>query len=515
MQIEQLFYIIYYSLRLKFREFVNFKYRYNLYRKGLPLVLEETIPSKGLFNANTFTFLNQSVKFNEKIDWEYSDRGKLWANHLLYFDYLLESGMTKENGTALIYLFIDGLPQNKMAIQSYSLSVRGINWIKFVSKHNITRKTLDRYLFCQYRILMDHIALDRKGNHLLENGFSMLFGAYYFKGYELFNEAKIILTKELWEQILPDGGHFQLSPMYHQILLNRVLDSYNLMKNNDVFHDAKLKDLFKTTAQKMLAWLKEMTYENGQVPCLNDSAFDIAPTSEELFDYALRLGIKPIEIELKQSGYRRFKIGKMEGVIDIGNIGPDYQTTHSHSDTFNFELLFDKKPFIVDTGVSTYSSNNIRVKERSTFSHNTVRYNHIDQSEVIGSFRVGRRAKTKIITDEKFHIVASHDGYKKWKVSHQRGFKINENELLIFDTLESDDEDLQKSSAFIHFHPFCSEPEINENTVSIGEWDITFEGQNDIRVLDYKFALGFNKTLPAKMLEISFGAELLTRITHQ
>ena len=87
--------------------------------------------------------------------------------------------------------------------------------------------------------------------------------------------------------------------------------------------------------------------------------------------------------------------------------------------------------------------------------------------------------------------------------------------MLIFDTLESDDEDLQKSSAFIHFHPFCSEPEINENTVSIGEWDITFEGQNDIRVLDYKFALGFNKTLPAKMLEISFGAELLTRITHQ
>ncbi len=509
---EQLLHLVYFFLRGKFRDFVNFKYRYNLYRKGLPLTFEEYIPTKGLYHANTFTFLNQSVKFNEKIDWEYADKGKLWTNHLLYFDYLLEENMSKERGTALIYLLIDKLPQTKIAIESYSLSVRGMNWVKFISKHNITRKTLDRYLYCQYRILLDNIAYDRMGNHLLENGFSMLFGAYYFKGFELFNEAKIILTKELWEQILADGAHFQLSPMYHQIMLNRVLDCYNLMKNNDVFHDAKLKDLLKTSAQKMLAWLKEMTYENGEVPCLNDSAYDIAPSSSELFAYAERLGIKPIELPLKQSGYRRFKIGKIEGVIDVGNIGPDYQTTHSHSDTFNFELLIDKKPFIVDTGVSTYSSNNIRLKERATFSHNTVRYNNIDQSEVWGSFRVGRRAKTTIHTDEKYHIIASHNGYKKWKVIHQREFKINENELIVLDAILSEEDEIGKSSAFIHFHPFCPEPEINESCVHVGEWELCFEGELDIRILDYKFALGFNKTLPAKMLEISFQKELKTVI---
>lgn len=512
---EQLYYTVYYSLREKFRDFVNFKYRYNLYRKGLPLNFEEYIPINGQYNANTFTFLNQSVKFNEIIDWEYPDKGKLWTNHLLYFDYLLDEKMTKERGSALIYLLNDKLPSSKIAIQPYSISVRGINWIKFISKHQITRKTIDRYLYCQYRILLDNLAYDRLGNHLLENGFSMLFGAYYFKGFELFNEAKIVLTKELWEQILPDGGHYQLSPMYHQIMLNRVLDCYNLMKNNDVFHDAKLKDLLRTTAQKMLGWLEQMTYQNGDVPCMNDSAYGIAPTSAELFAYAERLGVKKLEVKLKESGYRKLKTEYLEAVVDVGKIGPDYQTTHAHSDTFNFELHYKGEPFMVETGVSTYSSNNIRLKERSTFSHNTVRYNNIEQTEVIGSFYVGRRAKTKIVKDEPKNIIATHDGYKKWKVLHQREFNISDSQFQIDDTMIHDFDEIGKSSAFFHFHPNQPEPKMEGDVVSIGDCMIYFEGADDIKILDYKFALGFNKSQSAKMLEVTFENLLKTSIVFK
>ena len=40
--------------------------------------------------------------------------------------------------------------------------------------------------------------------------------------------------------------------------------------------------------------------------------------------------------------------------IDVGNIGPDYQPAHAHSDTFNFELIKGDNPIFVDTGISTY-----------------------------------------------------------------------------------------------------------------------------------------------------------------
>lgn len=509
---EQLFYQFYYALRNQLRAFFNYKYLFNLYRKGLPLKFDEFIPAQKSYDANKFTFLNQSVRFSDKIDWEYADKGKLWTNHLSYFDYLLQEDMSKARGSALMYLMIDHLPKSTIAKTPYSLSVRGINWIKFISKHEIARKTVDRYLYCQYRILMDNIAYDRMGNHLLENGFSMLFGAYYFKGYELFNEAKILLIKELYEQILADGAHFQLSPMYHQIMLNRILDCYNLMKNNDVYHDAKLKDLLKVSAQKMLGWLRNMTYSNGHVPCLNDSTYNVAPTSQQLFDYAKRLEIKEIAVPLSASGYRKINSGKMEGIIDVGNIGPYYQTTHAHADTFNFELLYEGVPFIVDTGVSTYSSNNIRQKERSTFSHNTVRVAGIEQSEMHGSFRVGRRAKANILIDEPDHIVAEHDGYQKWGIVHQRSFRIEGESLTIEDELTHDLESLPKSSAFIHFHPKCEITNVGTGTVEIGKWIIKIKGHIDIKVLDYNFAEGFNITTKAKMLQIDFLENLSTSI---
>ena len=47
-----------------------------------------------------------------------------------------------------------------------------------------------------------------------------------------YKKAVEILREELEEQILNDGGHFELSPMYHQIMLFRVLDCINLIENN-------------------------------------------------------------------------------------------------------------------------------------------------------------------------------------------------------------------------------------------------------------------------------------------
>jgi len=514
-KLEQLYFKAYYTARDRFRKFVNYKHNFTLYRKGVALKLEECVPVKTSYEANKFTFLNQSVKFSDKIDWEFQDKGTLWAHHLNYFEYLLQDDMSKARGSALMYLLIDHLPKSHVALSPYSISVRGINWIKFISKHGITRKTVDRYLFCQYRILMDTAAHDRMGHHLLENAFSMLFGAYYFKGFELFAEAKIILTRELYEQILPDGGHFQLSPMYHQLMLLGILDSYNVMKNNAVFEDETLIELLKVSAERMLGWLEKITYSNGRIPCLNDSVYDVAPSTSELIAYAKRLEISARPVELKESGYRVFRKGKMEGIIDIGNVGPDYQTMHAHSDTFNFELMYDKKPLIVDTGISTFISNNIRGRERSNFSHNTVRLENINQSEVHDSFKVGRRAKVTIDLDEQDHYIAGHDGYKKHEIMHQREFKVLDDQLLIRDEMVTSLNDIGSVYSFLHFHPDCTIHKIEANGLLVDDWEIIFEGRVDIKVFDYNYALGFNRTRRAKMLQVAFDGELDTKFVRR
>ena len=45
-----------------------------------------------------------------------------------------------------------------------------------------------------------------------------------------YDQASSVLEKELHEQILIDGGHFELSPMYHQHILKRMLDTIRLVE---------------------------------------------------------------------------------------------------------------------------------------------------------------------------------------------------------------------------------------------------------------------------------------------
>ena len=47
----------------------------------------------------------------------------------------------------------------------------------------------------------------------------------------MYDKASCLLYKELDEQILPDGSHYEQSPMYHCILLDRLLDCYNASIN--------------------------------------------------------------------------------------------------------------------------------------------------------------------------------------------------------------------------------------------------------------------------------------------
>lgn len=513
LKLKQIAFRLFYAFRAKYRSFVNFKYKFNLYRKGKPLNFTEIIPNGESYKSNSFKFLNKSVTFSDGIDWDYMENGKLWAYNLNYFDFLNQKEMSSEIGQALIYLFIDQIRDLKNANEPYPISLRGINWVKFLSLHQIEKKSIDLYLYSQYRILLDKLEYHLLGNHLLENGFSLLFGGYYFNGNELYQKGKEIVSIELREQILGDGAHFELSPMYHKIILHRLLDTYNLCKNNrDVYEDLVFEEFLLATAEKMLGWLEEVTFSNGTTPRVNDSTEGISATSEELFEYAKRLNINWKKSELKDSGYRMFRDSEVELFVDYGEIGPSYIPGHAHSDTFNFLLNCQGKPVIVDPGISTYDVGFRRQRERSTSSHNTVRYDKIDQSEVWGGFRVGRRAKAVITDESNNSITGYHDGYKRYGIYHQRKIEFKTKTIFIEDNMVSKGKLASKSSSYYHFHPSIG-VELIDNQVKVDGCEIEFEGAQSIRIKEYTYAYGYNKTENANMIEVIFKEQLKTKIT--
>ena len=511
----QLYYQLYYRVKKRGRRVLRMEYPLQLEREGFPLLFLSFIAKEVSYDKGTFFFLNRSHSFGGdagRIDWEFSEYGKLWSYNLNYFDLLLQPGVTEETGIALIESFLAALRLESVGLEPYPTSLRGINWIKFLSQCDLQRSDINGSLYAHYTILEHSLEYHLLGNHLLENAFSLLFGAFYFKEQRWFERSSALLARELDEQILGDGAHFELSPMYHQILLDRLLDCINLLKHNSLFSgQAELQTLFAEKAIAMLAWLKAMTFSNGSIPHLNDSTDGIAPTSTHLFVYADRLGIESARLKavcLKESGYRKFTTSRYQCVVDVGAIGPLYIPGHAHADTLNFVLNVDGKPLLVDTAISTYEKNSRRDEERSTKAHNSVVVNGRNSSDVWGGFRVGERSVATILVDNERLVSAQHDGYRGVGVIHRREWEFHDRRMVITDRVTGQTKSVE---AYLHFDHTIN-LSLSGQSIFTESADIVFEGAERIEIQRYMQALGFNRTVEAACAVVTFSTVLNTTI---
>lgn len=506
LRFKQIVYRILYIVR---NRFVNKEYNKQLKSNVEPIQWSNTIEKFISYSGNLeFCFLNIRYKFEGTIDWNYNEYGKLWTYNLNYFDFLNQSGIEQSEAFLLMKDYVERLDELKDGLEPYPTSLRCINWIKYLSKKNIQDEAINTSLYNQYIRLLDNLEYHILGNHLLENGLSLLFGAYYFKDEALYLKAKNIIEKELEEQILQDGAHFELSPMYHQIILDRILDCIYLVKENAWKENLELLNLMKLKATEMMSWLNEITFKDGIIPMVNDSAFGIAPDTSSLLEYGENLKILPRKIQLSASGYRKFTNDSYELFTDVGELGPTYQPGHAHADTLSFLLKIDK-PFIVDTGLSTYNMGKVREQERSTIYHNTVTIDDENSSKVWAGFRVANRAHVNIEKDRENELVASHNGYKHKGIKHTRSFKANRSEILINDFINKDIE----AQAHFHFHPDCIlEVNSSKKEVKFKDIKITFYGSNELKKSRYQYAQGYNNTLEANKITITFINSLETKI---
>ncbi|MES2268140.1 MAG: alginate lyase family protein [Bacteroidota bacterium] len=457
---------------------------------------------------NTFTFLNLQNSFNDVIDWHYQGYGKLWNYNLQYFNYLHQPDITIQQKQELLIDIGNWLKSGKLKLEPYPVALRVMNTIRFISIDDLNNADIIKDLYAQLAYLSGNLEYHLLGNHLLEDAFALFMGGHFFNKDAWRNTAKDILYKELNEQVLDDGAHFELSPMYHQIIFFRVLELADWYSNVDD-NDAAFLGFIKVTAANMLSWLKIITFNNGDIPHFNDSAPGIALTSHQLFEFAQQLGITPNnQLKLAASGYRKCHFNNYECVVDVGAVGPTYQPGHSHSDALSFVLYNGGLPVIVDTGTSTYQIGDKRSHERSTMAHNTVEIEGTDQSEVWGGFRVGRRADVTIITDTEKELTARHNGYqKKFAANHQRSFNFGSDFIQIEDTISGNANLVCK--ALFHFHPNCNVRIQGSDSVVINNIAImTFTGATKLEIQPYEFADGYNKYLPAACLVVSFNKNL-------
>lgn len=450
------------------------KHRYTVYdapKHKMPAMVTSPIDKHISFEGKSFSFINLKNPF---LGWNYVGNGTLWTYNLNYFDFLNQPGITANEGCKWIDRFIADIPTITWGLDPYPIALRGINWIKFFCKFpECAIREREDSLWSQYKLIEKKLEYHLMGNHLLEDAFSWYIGAVYYGDEAMKAKAYKLLTEQLKEQTLQDGAHYEQSVMYHCILLDRLLDCINFSPTDEL----------KSYAEVQLGWLKSICYKDGSIPMMNDAALGIAPTMEEIEDYAKRLGVTCEPTALGASGYRKMANDTWEATIDIGNITASYQPGHTHADTFNYELRLEGKPFIVDTGISTYDKTSRRQYERSTKAHNCVVVDGKDSSEVWGGFRVGKRCQVKVIKDEACQIEASHNGFEK---TCTRKFAITDESFSIDDYYDGE------AISYIHLIKDADTTRIH------------IEGAKNIEIQEEKASVEYNRFYDIKVMKIWF-----------
>lgn len=389
-------------------------------------------------------------------DWNRADWPKLWLYNAHYFDDLAarEPSARAEWQCALIQRWIaENPPGQGNGWEPYPSSLRIVNWVKWALTGNAMPGAAVESLAVQTRYLRRRLEIHLLGNHLWANLKALVFAGAYFEGEEAgrwMAKGASLLERELEEQFLPDGGHFERSPMYHAILLEDVLDLLQLDKVYPGTMPRSLVTTLRGRVVPMLRWLKVMTHPDGDIALFNDAAFGIAPRYGALGSYAATLGL-PVDrtplarLEvLEASGYARLASGPAVLLADVGRIGPDYLPGHAHADTLSFELSLDGKRVLVNGGTSTYDPGPLRLRQRGTAMHNTVEVDGQDSSEVWSSFRVARRALPMNVrwADEGQVLVleGAHHGYWRLpgKVVHSRRWELSATGLAVIDVVSGE-----------------------------------------------------------------------------
>jgi uncharacterized heparinase superfamily protein len=503
---DQLFHRILYSLKL--RLYPIKPYRINTFIDfRLPSTVTHFPLKQGKYlGGNKFRLLNIEHDFQSHIDWTYDEYGMLWTFQLNYFDFLLDESCSQVDAVRLMDDWCNAEPRLTVGKMAYPISLRTINWIKVMIRFGMAKPRHIAVIRCELDRLMKNIEFHVLGNHLLENAFALVFCGISLNEPKWINKGLQILEREIPEQFLQDGGHFERSPMYHKILLEKVLDILNIVGTSNI-HQVIVNKL-EPLAQKMMSWLLNMTFPNNEVPDFNDSVSGVSMTTSELKEYYSRLGIQSeyLGSKLSQSGYRRLEEGPFVCILDAGDVGPDYLLAHAHSDTLSFCLMVCGHMIIVDTGTSTYEIGERRQLERSTSAHNTVTISDLDQSDSWAAFRMARRAHSKILKDEENVIHATHDGYKIIDSAHNRFFSLTKNRLEIKDYVTGG----KNHRAYFHLHHTVT-PEIKSQEIHLlPSLKISFEGAQSIRIEKFKLAIGMNNLVDSNKIVVEFNSFLKT-----
>jgi hypothetical protein len=255
----------------------------------------------------------------------------------------------------------------------YPLSTRVGNWIAAASlAPELAAGGVVESLRRQLAHLERNLEDDILGNHVIRNARALVLGGVALDEPRWLRRGLSLLRRELPEQILGDGGHYERSPVYHLLVLRDLLE----------VHEASGEGWLAEPIERMRRFAAALARPDGQPALFNDGALDLAPELD-LPEPPHGLSVFP------DTGYAVLREGSVWLAFDCGPPAPPFLPPHAHADALSFQLWLDGRAVVVDPGAYTYEPGPERDWFRSTRAHSTLAVDGRDQFDLWGAFRAG------------------------------------------------------------------------------------------------------------------------------
>ncbi|MFC1793705.1 heparinase II/III family protein [Planctomycetota bacterium] len=428
------------------------------------------------------------------------------------------------------------------------LGIRLINWVWAVDlieeSGAIDEQLRHRILDCIARHIWE---IDRKysrgssvGNHLIGEAAGVFVATSYFRNLRHASRWRArsweILNREILNQTYPDGGPREHTTGYHLFILQFFVIAGIVARVTG----QDIPEAYWSRLEKMFEFLGVLNEGGDNLPAFGDGddgyVLDIGRDPHSVREW-LAVGAtlfrrsdfkawaggyaEPVEWLLgeserqsfkaipepqnktstsrafKDSGYYLLQHGefyspdRISVVFDCGPLGMEPLAGHGHADALSFTLRAFGKDVLVDPGTYDYFSYpKWRKYFRSTAAHNTVVIDRRDQSEMLGLFLWGRRARTRCLswqpTDLGGKVIGEHDGYAHMgdPVIHRRTLELDgrNRKLIVRDEINAGAK--HEIEVFFHFAEHCVVNPANENRylIDVGQGTVTIELDRCVRV---------------------------------
>lgn len=396
--------------------------------------------------------------------WNEATASHLWNYNLHYLEFLIPlaaeyhaagNEACREKYLEILASWLEIADSRRDAYAAYTISMRIPNVLIGMELLGDIGKPLEEKiyetLYNQYRYLRQHLELALLANHYFENLKAVVIAGILFGELDIYHKYFDLLLKQIEEQILPDGLHYERSLMYQKIILEDILRVYAVLRSSGHGMDAeKLIPAIKRMAEAVGSLERDLDH----TPLFNDAGDNISKPAAALLKACTEIcgSIDTEKTKFPDAGYYRFDHENCTVLFDCGDIGPRYMAGHAHNDCLSFELSVEGKSIFVNSGTGQYQGN-MRQFFRSTKANNTIMIDDREQSELWGEHRAARRLNG-------IRAVADTQGingqFRSWQGDgFRRQMRWKAGGLIIADTVKCADSDRHIARQFFHLAPGC------------------------------------------------------------